>query len=118
MEKLEVSSQAPQLPLFLTKELERPLLRLKPRLMQTLQGLLARRMLLAANNTPLLGLHEILLSQPTTRVLGRSVKHLCLCADCRDLCTALHRTLPPLHVLPTLHALTPLHLACRVHLYI
>lgn len=126
--------KAPHLQLFhLVEKLKCPLLRLEPRLMQTLQCLLARRVLLAANNTPLLGLHQILLSQTTTGVLGRSVKHLRLCANRGNLCTAHHHlvlpalhvlathhlVLPPLHgVLAPLHALTTFHLTSRVHLYI
>ena len=66
---------------LLPKKLESPLLRLVPSLSQTSQSLLARRMLLATDNTALLRLHQITLGQPTTRVLGRAVIHLCLCPN-------------------------------------
>ena len=68
---------------FLTasKKLECTLLGLVARLQQALQRLLAGRVLLAADNATLLGLHEVLLCQPTTGVLGRSVVDLCLGTD-------------------------------------
>ena len=66
---------------LLAKKLERALLRLEARLNQALQRLLARRVLLAANNAPLLRLHEVLAREPTARVLGRAVKDLCLRAN-------------------------------------
>jgi len=47
---------------------------------ETLDGLLAGRMLLAAHNTPLV-LHEILLVKASASVLCRSVKNFCLGAD-------------------------------------
>ena len=57
------------------------LLGLVARLEQTLNGLLAERMLLAAHNAPRLRLHQIRLLQAAARTLRRSVKNLCLGAD-------------------------------------
>ena len=49
-------------------------------------------MLLAADNAPLLRLHQVLLLQPTGSVLGSSVVDLGLGAHCGDLaCAAHHR---------------------------
>ena len=46
-------------------------------------------MLLAADDATLLGLHQVLLGQPTGSVLGRAVVDLGLCADC-PLASATH----------------------------
>ena len=62
--------------------LERPLGGLVAQLEKALNGLLARRHLLAAHNTPRLVLHKILLVEAAARVLGRFVIHLCLGANC------------------------------------
>ena len=69
--------------MLLAKELERPLLGLVARLAQARQSLLPSRVLPATNNATLLGLHQILPGQPTTRVLGGSVVHLGLGTHCR-----------------------------------
>jgi len=74
----------------LPKELESPLLGLEARLEQTLQGLLARSVLLATDNATLLGLHQVLLGQPTGSVLGRAVVDLSLGAHSGDLASATH----------------------------
>ena len=59
-----------------------PLRRPVAQLEKTLNGLLARRHLLAAHNAPRLVLHKILLVEAAARVLGRSMKYLCLRANC------------------------------------
>jgi hypothetical protein len=58
------------------EQLERPLLRLVSRLRQTLQGLLARRVLLLGHDATLLGLHQVLARQATAGLLRRAVPHL------------------------------------------
>ena len=60
--------------------LEGPLGGLIAEFEQTLDGLLAGRMLLAAHNAPLV-LHEVLLVKATTGVLRCAVKYFCLGAD-------------------------------------
>lgn len=71
-------------PTLLPKELERSLLGLVSRLPQTCKRLLSSRVLLATNNAPLLGLHQILPGQPTAGVLSGSVVHLGLGTHGRD----------------------------------
>jgi len=63
---------------LLAHQLERSLLRLESLREQLLDRLQARRVLLLANNTPLLGLHEVALCQSTGSVLRRSVPNLAL----------------------------------------
>ena len=75
---------------LLFEELERSLLRLKSRLMQAFQGLLACRVLLTRNDAPLLGQHQVLLGKATAGVLGRSVINLRLGANCRNLTGGAH----------------------------
>lgn len=70
------------------EQLEGPLLRLVARLDEILQRLLAKSVLLLADNPPLLRLHEVGLRQAAGRVLGRSVEHLGLRADGRRLLTS------------------------------
>ena len=60
---------------------KRALLGLVARLKETLNGLLAERMLLAADNATRLGLHQIPLLQAAARTLRRSVIDLRLGAD-------------------------------------
>ena len=66
---------------LLPEKLESPLLRLVPRLQQTLQGLLSSRVLLLGNDATLLGLHQILSRQATGGVLRGAVPDLRLRAD-------------------------------------
>ena len=73
-------------PYLLLEQLERALLGLVAGLDEILQRLLAQRVLLLADNAPLARLHQILLLQATGRVLGRSVIHLRLAADCNHVC--------------------------------
>ena len=80
----------PRNKLMLAHDLETSLLGLVARLDQALQGLLARRVLLAADNASLLGLHQVLLLQPTAGVLGRAVVDLGLGAHRGDLAAAGH----------------------------
>ena len=63
---------------LLAHQLESALLRLVALREQLLDRLQARRMLLLANNTPLLGLHEVALGQSTGGVLRRPVPNLAL----------------------------------------
>ena len=63
------------------EQLEASLFGLVAGLLQALQGLLACRVLLAADNAPLLGLHEVLLGEAAAGVLGGSVVDLGLGAD-------------------------------------
>ena len=101
---------------LLLKQLERALLRLVARLYKTAQRLLARRVLLAAHNAPLLGLHQVVLLEAATGVLRRSMVDLSLGAD-REHGTAVHihvhvsAALATLHVhvLAALAALATLH---------
>lgn len=62
--------------LLLLKKLEGALLGNIASLLQLLQGLEARGVLLLGYNAALASLHQILLGQATGSVLGRSVKHL------------------------------------------
>ena len=78
---------------LLAEQSKLSLLGLEAGLVQALQGLLARRMLLAADNAPLLRLHEILARQATARVLGRAVENLRLCSDRGHLTCGRHYTL-------------------------
>ncbi len=63
------------------KKLEASLLGLVASLVQALQGLLARRVLLAADNAPFLRLHQVLLGEAAAGVLGSAVVDLGLGAD-------------------------------------
>jgi len=107
---------------LLLKQLERALLRLVARLYKTAQRLLARRVLLAAHNAPLLGLHQVVLLEAATGVLRRSMVDLSLGAD-REHGTAVHihvhvsAALATLHVhvLATLAALVTLHVHVLAH---
>lgn len=74
--------------LLLLEQLERALLGDIALLLQELDRLEARRVLLLAHNAALARLHEILLLQPTGGVLGRAVEDLGLGAH-RDLRTTL-----------------------------
>jgi len=65
----------------LAEKLEGPLLGDESKLAELLEGLDASRVLLTANDTPSLRLHEILLLKATGRVLGGTVPHLGLCAS-------------------------------------
>jgi hypothetical protein len=67
--------------LLLLKELEGALLGNIARLLELAERLEARGVLLLGHNATLLGLHEILLGQPTGSVLGRSVPDLGLGAS-------------------------------------
>jgi hypothetical protein len=69
----------------LLEQLEGTLARLVALAGQELQGLLARRHLLAAHNTAVLVLDEVLLGQATGRVLRRAVEHLGLRANRGDI---------------------------------
>lgn len=89
--------------LYLLKQLERALLRDISQLTQTLDRLQASRVLLLANNAALLRLHQVLLRQPTGRVLGRAVENLGRAAR-RDHATLLLTVLASSHI--------------RVHLYL
>ena len=73
---------------MLLEQLERALLGDIALLLQDLDRLEARRVLLLAHNAALARLHEILLLQPTGGVLGRAVEDLGLGAH-RDLRTTL-----------------------------
>jgi hypothetical protein len=61
---------------LLAEEAELALLGNVAELTQTLDGLLARRLLTAADDTTTLGLHEILLSEATGSVAGSAVEDL------------------------------------------
>ena len=67
--------------LLLLKELEGALLGHVARLLELLESLEARSVLLLGNDATLLGLHEVLLGQATGSVLGRSVPDLGLRAS-------------------------------------
>ena len=67
-------------PQLLAEKLECTLLGLVACLEQPLQCLLARRVLLAAHDATLLGLHQVLLGEPTGSVLSSPVVDLGLCA--------------------------------------
>ena len=67
--------------LHLLEELERALLGDVAHLAETQDGLLARRVLLLADDTSLLRLHQVALLQATGRVLGRAVENLRSAAD-------------------------------------
>jgi len=86
---------------LLAHQLERALLGLVSLGEELLDRLQARRVLLLAYNATLLGLHEILLGQPTGRVLRRAVVYLALGAN--------------RHLRATHHILLAV-LASRVHL--
>ena len=73
---------------MLLEQLERALLGNIALLLQELDRLEARRVLLLAHDAALAGLHEILLGKATGGVLGRAVEHLGLRAH-RDLRTTL-----------------------------
>lgn len=60
----------------LAEKLEGPLLGDESKLAELLERLDASRMLLTANDTPSLRLHEILLLKATGRVLGSTMPHL------------------------------------------
>ena len=68
----------------LLEQLERALACLVALAGQELQGLLASSHLLAADDTSVLVLHQVLLFQATGGVLGSSVKHLCLGSNSCD----------------------------------
>jgi len=61
--------------------LKRPLVRLYAQLEQTRDGLLARRMLISADNPAHLRLHQILLFQTPARVLCRAMEYFRLGTD-------------------------------------
>jgi hypothetical protein len=67
--------------LLLLKKLEGALLGDVAQLLQLLDSLLARSVLLARNDATLLGLHQVLLGQATGSVLGSAVVNLSLGAD-------------------------------------
>ena len=67
--------------LHLLEELECALLGDVAHLAETHDGLLARRVLLLADDTALLRLHQVALLQATGRVLGRAVENLRRAAD-------------------------------------
>lgn len=71
----------------LLEQLERALLRLVARLHKVLKSALARRVLLARYDAPLLRLNEVLARQATARVLGRAMVDLGLCANRGHLAT-------------------------------
>ena len=73
---------------MLLEQLERTLLGNIALLLQELDRLEARRVLLLAHDTALAGLHEVLLREATGGVLGRAVEDLGLRAH-RDLRTTL-----------------------------
>ncbi len=69
------------------EKLEGALLRLEALGVKTLESLLARSMLLLADDATLLGLHQILLGESTGSVLGSSVVDLRLGAHSEHLTT-------------------------------
>ena len=75
--------------LLLLKKLERALLGHITGLLQLLQGLQARSMLLLGHDAALASLHQVLLGQATGSVLGRAVPHLGLRAYRDHLTTGL-----------------------------
>ena len=79
----------PSVSLYLLEELERALLGNIAQLAQTHDSLLASRMLLLADDTALLRLHQVLLRQATGRVLGRAVVNLRRAANSHHLSTLL-----------------------------
>lgn len=76
--------------LLLLEKLKRALLGDIASLLQLLERLLARGVLLLGHDAALAGLHQILLDQPTGSVLGRSVPNLRLRANRRHLATSLN----------------------------
>jgi len=82
---------------LLFEQLERALLGDIARLLELLDRLLARGVLLLGNDAALLGLHQVLLGQATGSVLGRAVPHLRLGANSGHL-AAHHVVLAHIHV--------------------
>ena len=68
---------------MLVEQPEGALLRLVALARQVLERLAARRLLAAANNPPVLVLHEVGLLEATRRVLCGAVPDHCLGANCR-----------------------------------
>jgi hypothetical protein len=81
--------------LLLFEKLKRALLGDIASLLELLERLLARRVLLLRHDAALAGLHQILLDQPTGSVLGRAVPNLRLRANRRHLAAS--------HVLASVH---------------
>jgi hypothetical protein len=101
--------------LLLLKELERALLGDIARLLELLDRLLARGVLLLGNDATLLGLHQVLLGQATGSVLGRAVPHLRLGANSGHL-AAHHVVLAHSHVVAATLATRHDLIARGVHL--
>ncbi len=93
---------------MLLEQLERALLGDIALLLQNLDRLEARRVLLLAHNAALARLHQILLREPTGGVLGRAVEDLGLGAH-GDLCATL------LSILTRVGVATVVRKRVRVH---